>query len=169
MSRPWIPGLVIVLALTGATGCAGARMNIVAPTAEVPVSLSRGVRDAEGSLVPAERRKIVGHIEVKRKAWALVWSLVSLTPERDISDAVNEQVKRVNGDAVINLRIGAAQCSSNFAVFLDALPIWPGCANVTITGDIIQVAGAAPAAPPPVPPPPQPAAANDVHAGGDPR
>ena len=140
-------------------GCAGARTTIEAPTAKYPVSMSRGVRDAEGSLVPADRRKIVGHFKEKRKAWAMLYSYLSLTPSKDLSDAINAEVAKVNGDAVVNLSVASATCGMNFAAILDILPIWPGCSNVEITGDIIQVLPAsAPPAAEPTPAAPTPAA-----------
>lgn len=181
MSRESVIGLCAAVVLAGATGCAGARTSVVAPTAEVPVSMSRGVRDADGKLVGKDRRQVVGKFETKQKAWGMVWSFVSLTPERDISAAINEQVKRVGGDAVVSLTVGAAQCGSNFALILNILPFWPGCSNLKITGDIIKVApaqaqAAPPTAPPPTAPPPPaspppaaPSAMNDIRAGGDSR
>ena len=131
------------------TGCAGARTQVVAPTAEVPVSMSRGVRDADGVLVGADRREVVGQFDEARTAWGMFYSAVKLTPEKDISRAVNEQVRRVHGDAIVKLSIATRQCGMNFVPFLSLLPFWPGCANVHVRGYIIRVRAAS-AAPAPV-------------------
>jgi hypothetical protein len=139
------------------TGCAGGRTTIQANTSKYPISMSRGIRDVDGSLVPRERRRIVGHVEWKGHAWSLVYSWVSLTPSQDISDAINKQVADLNGDAVINLNVASSTCAMNLVPILDWLPIWPGCANVKVTGDVIQVVpGEAPPPPPSMPPPPPP-------------
>ena len=128
-----------LLALLTLTGCAGARTHVAAPTANVPISLSHAVRDADGSLVPRERREIVGALHDERTAWGLLYSVIELTPEKDISAAVNEQVARAGGDAVVNLRIETHGCAWNYVPILDLLPVWPGCAKLTIDGDIVRV------------------------------
>ncbi len=154
-----IGAVAALAALPALVGCAGARTSIVAPASQYPVSLSRGIRDTDGTLVPASRRKIVGHFKAKRKAWAMLYSFLSLTPSKDVSDDINQQIKAAHGDAIINLDVASATCGMNFVPFFDWLPIWPGCSNVEITGDIIQVLPAVarltpPPAPAPVPAPP---------------
>lgn len=128
-----------VLLFVACAGCAGARTTIVAPTADVPVSLSHAVRDADATIVPAERREVVGSFHDERLAWGLLWSTVKLTPEKDISDEINAQVARAGGDAVINLRIASAGCGWNYVIGLNLLPVWPGCSKVFLDGDIIRV------------------------------
>lgn len=120
-------------------GCAGAQTEVIAPQAKMPVSLSRGVRDADGNLVPEERKVVVGHFEDSQTAWGMAYSLVKLTPTTDISNALNEQVSRVNGDAVIRTTIRSKTCAMNFFSMLNWLPFWPGCTRVVVAGDIIQV------------------------------
>jgi hypothetical protein len=155
--------LVALVAAPVLGGCAGARTNVVAPTSQYPVSMSRGIRDADGGLVSADRRKVVGHFRDKHRVWGMIWSFVSFSPTTDISAALNNQVAAAKGDGVVNLRVAAAECGMNFAQILNILPFWPGCANITVDGDIIQVpprgaaeAGAS-APPPPASPPPPPA------------
>jgi hypothetical protein len=138
------PKLALVVVASFSVGCAGARTTIVAPTAEYPVSLSQGIRDAGGDLVPIGQREIVGHFEDHRTAWGLVYSLARLTPTKDLSSELNAQIKAAHGDAVVNLRIASSPCALNYVPVIDFLPIWPGCSNVTITGDIIRVTGGRP-------------------------
>ena len=136
MSRTMAVVMGGVLALTG---CAGARTHVVVASAEMPVSMSRAVRDADGVIVAADRREIVGHFDEDRTAWGMLYSAVKLTPEKDISSALNEQVKRAGGDAVVNVSIATRQCGLNWFPVLNLLPFWPGCANVHVEGDIIRV------------------------------
>ena len=131
------------------TGCAGASSDVVAPGAKVPISLSRAVRDADGAVVPQERQEVVGHFEKKSTSWGMAWSLVDLTPKTDLSPAVNEQVVRAKGDAVVRLAVRSKPCGLNFVPILAWLPIWPGCNDLVIGGDIVRVK---PAPPPPPPP-----------------
>lgn len=131
--------LAAALALSTAAGCVGANTSVVAPDAHYPVSLSRGVRDRDGSLVPEARRKVVGAFSEERMAWSMFYKLARLTPKTDLSQSIDQQVKAAGGDAVVNLRVGTLHCELNYAPLLTALPIWPGCAKVFVRGDIIKV------------------------------
>jgi hypothetical protein len=128
-------------------GCAGGRTSIVAGDASYPVSLSEGVRDRDGELVEEERKDFVGTYEDERMAWGTLYSSVKLTPTKDISKQVDAQVKKVRGDAVINLRVATEHCGWNFVPILNLLPVWPGCTTVKIKGDIVRVAPKAPRRP----------------------
>lgn len=136
---------------TYATGCIGASTEVVADGSKYPLSFSRGVRDADGSLLPMDQRVKVGEVHVERRVWALVYGAVELDPKTDISDDVNMQIEQNHGDAVVNLKIANLQCPSNAAWMFNHLPMFPGCTVVTVTGDIIKkkarTAAAAPAAP----------------------
>jgi hypothetical protein len=108
--------------------------------------MSRGVRDADGSLLASENREKVGDLLVKTNAFGILYSAVDLNPKTDISEEVNKEVLRTRGDAVVNLKVTNSQCPMNFIYPLTLLPIWPGCVTVRIHGDIIRKK-AAPVAP----------------------
>jgi hypothetical protein len=120
--------------------CTGARTNVVAARAEYPVSMSRAIRDADGNLVPAERRKVVGTFHTQRTAWSVAWRLVNLSKTTDISDEINRQVAEAHGDAIIHLTIVTKHCTLSYFSFpLGALPIWPSCSDLDVFGDIVKV------------------------------
>lgn len=125
--------------LATGVGCAGARTEVVAPTARVPVSFSRSVRDQSGEIVPVERREVVGHFESRHNAWGMLYSLAKLDPTTDISREINEQVRAAGGDAVIHLSIRSKPCATDFVPVFNWLPFWPGCTRVVVEGDIIRV------------------------------
>jgi hypothetical protein len=132
--------LVIGALAMALVGCAGARTTVIAEGSHYPVSLSRAIRDADGNLVPAERRTVVGTFRAKKTAWNLVWSAAKLTPTTDISDDVNEQVAAAHGDAIIHLVIVTTHCALNYFAFpMGVLPFWPSCADIDVTGDIVKV------------------------------
>ncbi|AKV01593.1 hypothetical protein AKJ09_08256 [Labilithrix luteola] len=131
-------GAVLALVAFG-TGCAGARTTVVADTAQYPISLSRAVRDADGTLVASGRATPVARLEFETTVWGLLYSSVKLNPRTDISEAVNEQMAAVNGDAVVNVHVKTGRCATEFFPFLNLLPIWPGCTKVRVEGDIIKV------------------------------
>jgi hypothetical protein len=131
-------------------GCAwGARTKITATTAEYPVSMSRGVRDQNGEIVGADRRQTVGKFQYKTKTWSTFYTLLPITPRRNLSKAVNAQVKQANGEAIINLTTVVQSCRfPNYIFIFNILPIWPSCANIEVFGDIIKVAPAQPTSAP---------------------
>jgi len=131
--------LVCSAILLASVGCAGARTEVVAPTATVPVSFSRSVRDQSGEIVSAERREVVGHFESRHNAWGMFYSIAKLDPITDISNDINEQVRAAGGDAVIHLAIRSKPCAHDFVPVFNWLPFWPGCTRVVVEGDIIRV------------------------------
>lgn len=131
-------GAALLLVSVG-TGCAGARTTVVADTAQYPVSLSRAVRDADGTIVAPRRTKTVGKLTFETTVWGMLYTAVKLNPRTDISEAVNEQMAAVHGDAVVNLHVKTGHCATEFFPGLNLIPIWPGCSKVWVEGDIIQV------------------------------
>lgn len=141
MKRLAVMGLMMMLG----TGCGavGARTSVVAKTSEVPVSMSRGVRDANGNLVPAESKKVVSQLDESYTAWNLFYGLIKLTPETDISNDVNTAVHAAGGQAVTNLSVATKHCALNGLLFpFGLLPFWPSCASISVHGDVIKVADA---------------------------
>ena len=131
--------LVALAALTLSTGCAGARSNVTADDARYPVSLSRAVRDADGEIVAQERWVKVAAFQHRTNAVAIFYSYGG-GPKTDISKVVNEQIAKHGGDAIVNLRVAVKQCGLNFTPLLYLIPLFPGCAQLKVEGDIVKVA-----------------------------
>jgi hypothetical protein len=135
------PGMLAALGVL-VVGCAGARVQVTAATSSYPLSMSGGVRDLDGKLYARPSLKKVGDFYVEKTRVGILYSAV--TPRSfDISDDVNAQVAGVKGEAVINLEVTVSEgCATlNGMPVLNALPIWPGCIPVIITGDIVRRGG----------------------------
>ena len=147
----FITGLSLMLLLS----CAGARNLVKADKAKYDVSLSGGLRESSGKLIPPEQLEVVGTYKKTGYGWGLVWSWVSLN-SINISKSVNEQVEKAGGNAVTNLSVSVQGGFLNFFPILNWLPIWPGYNIVDFSGNIVKIK--APPPPPPVvePPPPPP-------------
>jgi len=136
---------LLAMSMLVVTGCVGARTSVVAQHSRYPVSLSRGLRDRDGALVPSERRTVVGKFSASHTAWGLVYSAAKLTPTTDISDEVNAQVTALKGDAIVQLTIVTRACALDYFVFpFGILPFWPSCTFVDVQGDIVRVEQAQP-------------------------
>ncbi len=144
MNRLLIPFFLVL------TGCAGARSSIVMTDSTYPVSLSNGMRGPDGHLLDKSEMEVVGKLHDDRTAWGMFYSLIPLTPRLDLSKEVNGQVGAARGQAVVRLRTETRPCALDYFVILSFLPIWPGCANVNVDGDIIRYRSSEPA---PVPTP----------------
>jgi hypothetical protein len=123
-----------------ACGCAGARVAVRADSARYPVSLSGVVRDGNGHIYNRHTLTKVGSFRAHRTPIAMAYSTWTIPSTYDISDEVNLQVGSSCGEAIVNLAISVSNACTALNVFpvLNALPSWPGCAPVTITGDIVR-------------------------------
>ena len=146
--------LLLVAALALSCGCTvGAHGTVTANSARYPISLSSMVRDRDGEIVRGAELERVGRIRYEAKSWAMLWGLVELTDAHDISTVVNSEVQAAGGDAVINLTVATDSCGWNMLVYfnpLHILPVWPGCVNLEVEGDIVRVKGRAPDQPVPI-------------------
>lgn len=133
--RMQLAGAIGALMFASLTGCSGSRSHVVAPTAQYPVSMSDGVREADGKLLPDERKKVVGGFQYDYKAWGMLWRIFSFTGDKDISEEVNEQVQKSQGDAIVNLSVKAESCTWNIFTFIG---IFPDCSTVRVRGHIIK-------------------------------
>jgi hypothetical protein len=131
----WRLGLLAILACSA---CAGARSSMVAPEARYPVSMSPGMRGPDGRLLRGDEMQTVGHFHDERRAWGLLYSAIKLTPHLDESGPINAQVASTGGDAIVRLQVDSRPCVLDYAFIFTLLPIWPGCANVVVDGDIIR-------------------------------
>ena len=139
LPSPAIPAWV-VLVLAVAAGCAGARVTVTAERAAYPISMSDRVRDDSGRLYERRELQTVGKLHADATRVGFLYSLVTPSSTIDISDAVNTQVAAAQGEAVVDLDVTVTEGCSILNEFpaLTALPIWPGCVPITVTGDIVR-------------------------------
>jgi hypothetical protein len=129
--------------LATSVGCAGARVSVTADKAKYPISFSGAVRDRGGVLHAGPTLQKVGDFAAGRTSVGLLYSTVSLPGTWDVSEEINRQVQAAGGEAVINFRLAVTSSCTALNAFplLNALPIWPGCAPLGATGDIVVRAG----------------------------
>jgi hypothetical protein len=128
------------LGLLAASGCAGARVNVTANRARYPLSFSPVVRDQSGRPYNARDLVKVGWLDVLKTTPAFAYSALTVPPTRDFSDEINAQVAAAGGEAVVDLTVtvaGGCGWLNGFPI-LNALPVWPGCVPVRLTGDIVR-------------------------------
>jgi hypothetical protein len=149
-----VPALALTLA-TAAAGCAGARVTLTAERAAYPISLSDSVADASGRLWKRSELVKVGTFRAHHARLGFLYSGLTPASTVDVSADVNAQVAALAGEAVVGLAItSSGDCLLHDSVrpdvdqsapavlnafpILPALPIWPGCVHVVLTGDIVR-------------------------------
>lgn len=122
-----------------AVACAGNRGAVKFDTLEYPVSMSAFVNGPNKSvLVKDDSLQVIQKFEFQKKQWAMMYSFVNLSDDEIFATEINKAIKQANGDALINLNVTSANCFINFGLFaLPILPFYPGCSDVTVSGDIV--------------------------------
>jgi hypothetical protein len=133
-------GALLLAGALAAAGCAGARVDVTANRAQYPLSLSPLVRDASGRPYDARTLVKVGWLDVRKTTPGFGYSTVTIPPTRDFSDEINAAVAAAGGEAVVRLTVSVAGGCGwlNGFPILNALPVWPGCVPVRLTGDIVR-------------------------------
>ena len=131
--------LLLLLSAALLVGCAGssASTRVAFDGARYPVSMSPVVLDADGSPLGSEGLESLGTFESRKQGWALIWGFLPLN-EVDFSDELNQQVKRLGGEAVTALRITSRESGWNMALYLHWLPFWPGSVDVEVSGLVVR-------------------------------
>jgi len=126
--------------------CAGARPRVSFDSAKVPISMSGIVLGQDGQPVGPTDQLPVGRFAAQKKGWAMAYSHLPLN-SMDFSEELNHQVEAIKGEAVVNLEVSINRSSCMAVGMLqltEILPIFVGCVDVGLTGDIIRTrAGAA--------------------------
>lgn len=125
------------LSLLGLAGCSGAQFDVVAPRAQMPISMTAIVPDKDGTPLRIGRGlDAVGTYRYETTRFALFYGLTGST--LDLSDSVNQQVAAERGQAITGVRFTIEHCVINYFFPLTLLPFWPGCESVLVEGDIVR-------------------------------
>jgi len=121
-------------------GCAGSRVEITARNSRYPISFSHLVRDRAGYLYDRASLDAVGTFNGSKSSFGIFYSALGLSPRYDVSDDVNRQVARAGGEAVVDTTVSVTtDCNAlNAFPILNAIPIWPGCVHVVVSGAIVR-------------------------------
>jgi hypothetical protein len=69
----------------------------------------------------------------------MFWTSVDLNGDADVSEAVNAQVARIHGDAIVHFKVMPDICLSVIPFFQLLLGFIPSCSYANFSGDIIRV------------------------------
>jgi hypothetical protein len=80
----------------------------------------------------------VGRLRIDLKMWGILYGLVPLEKNKDLSGEINRQIAKANGEGVVLFKISSEPCGLNYVYPLIFLPFWPGCVKVEVSGVIIR-------------------------------
>ncbi len=129
--------LVLVVSALFLAGCAGAHTTITADRLKYPVSLSPALPDEKGKPLHLDKElRPVGDFGFSRTAVGYLYSLTDATI--DISDELNREVESRNGKGIVDLSLEVRNCASSWFFPLTAIPFYPGCQNLSVTGTVVE-------------------------------
>ena len=139
-ARPFARVALAACVLVPAAGCAGSRVEIMARSSRYPISLSHLVRDRTGRLYDGGSLHAVGAFSTSTTSFGLFYSGLGISPRCDVSEDVNRQVSAAGGEAIIDATVSVTtDCNAlNGFPILNAIPVWPGCVHVVMSGAIVR-------------------------------
>lgn len=120
-------------------GCAGSRSRITAPSVKYPISLSPAIRNIDGTIFKEDDLVKVGKFYYKYITVFMLWTAIPLSHiKHDISNAVNEQIEKAGGDAIINLTVKNEGDGLAGFTSIISLGLLPSSSSIEIKGDIVS-------------------------------
>jgi hypothetical protein len=138
MLRPFAAGLLLVASLLLQLGCAGGRGDVRFDSLRYPVSMSGYVYDQKNRALSPKSLDVVAEFEHEARLWGMFFSWIPVNGDLDLSEPINRDVDAAGGEGVINLSVKSEGCAFNYIPGLSLLPFWPGCADVTVAGQVVK-------------------------------
>lgn len=126
------------VALAFLLGCAGGRGDVRFDSLEYPTSMSGYVYGPDGRALSPKSLDVVAEFEHQVRFWGMLFSWVPLNGNVDLSEEINRDVEQAGGEGVINLSVTSEGCPTNYVPALSLIPMWPGCADVTVACQIVK-------------------------------
>lgn len=120
------------------SACAGGRGDIRFDSLVYPASMSGYLNDSHQRVVSPKSLAVVGEFKEEARLWGAVFSWVPVTKTVDVSNAMNREIAAAGGEGMINVKVTSDGCAMNYVPVMSLLPMWPGCADVTIEGQIVK-------------------------------
>ena len=83
-----------------------------------------------------------------RTSWFWIAIIIRAREQNDINLAgFNARIRELGGDGAAAVTVTTSNCGSNYLPWLIALPLYPGCIAIHVTGPIPEPHGETPAGP----------------------
>lgn len=135
---------VLVTAAIASAGCAASRASVTADADHLlgPVSLSSSVPGTRGEILRRDRDlEVVGRFTRVRTYRAIAWGLLLPWRTWDATDVLNEEIRRYNGEAIVDLYVSTDSMSGGetaLAALACFIPVIPTSITVRISGTVVR-------------------------------
>jgi hypothetical protein len=126
-------------------GCSSSHGILSFNTLNYPASMSGCLYNQDkNTMIKGRDLEVIQTFKYKKTFWSLAYGIIPLSAENNICESLNAIVKQNNGDGIINLTItieqGVVNKISAFFMYIPSLiPIIPGAADITISGEIVKL------------------------------
>ncbi len=122
------------------SSCAGYRGQIKLNKLNYPVSMSAFIYGKKGDILLKgdERLKKISNFSFSKLMWSIFYTGISLSDDQIFVNELNRSIENEKGDGMINFKLKNSACFLNYIFLFNLLPFWPGCAHITISGEIIK-------------------------------
>jgi hypothetical protein len=138
MSRATATLIALALGVGIGIGCAGGRGDVRFDSLRYPVSMSGYVYGPKNRALSPRSLEVVSEFEHEGRLWGVLFSWLPVSGDLDLSDEINNDVEAAGGEGVINLSVKSEGCVLNYIPGLSLIPMWPGCADVTVAGQVVK-------------------------------
>jgi hypothetical protein len=128
---------MVILIISGC-GVSGCRINF--DELKYPASMSGYLYGPTGEsighgtgLTPIQDFRHIAYL------CSIFYSIVPLTRSSDIIELMNKRIESTGGDGMTDVSVSSDYDKLTSVVFLNLLPIWPGCSEVTVKGTIVRL------------------------------
>ena len=132
------------IACLSASCVSGSRGEIKLENVDAPMSMSPYLYGPRGeNLSIGNGLEHLGSFFFFKNYYGILAGLAPLSNDKDVNETIQNKIKELNGDGVVNLHFMVSNNNvGNECCLFIYVPFWPGVTEVKIGGDIVKYTGA---------------------------
>ena len=121
----------------------GSKGKIKLADVDAPMSMSPYLYGSKGENVSiGNGLEHLGSFLFVKNFYGIFAGLSSLSNDKEINDNIQNKIKELNGDGVVNLHFMVTNNNdANACCLFLYIPFWPGVTEVKVSGDVVKYTG----------------------------
>ena len=122
----------------------GGKGKIKLADIDAPMSMSPYLYGSKGENVSiGNGLEHLGSFFFVKNFYGILFGQMALSDDKEINDNIQNKIKELNGDGVVNLHFMVTNNNSANTCYLFLyIPFWPGVTEVKVSGDVVKYTGA---------------------------
>jgi len=122
----------------------GSKGKIKLADIDAPMSMSPYLYGYKGENVSiGNGLEHLGSFFFFKNYYGIFWGLAPLSDDKEINENIQNKIKELNGDGVVNLHFMVTNNNTaNTCCLFSYIPFWPGVTEVKVSGDVVKYTGA---------------------------